>query len=70
MFTLESGGRPHQRNWRGSNKSFLPCSQGPDTVNTQRGIGGRREAGSQRVEQKGSIRSATAVKTTTYGVTY
>lgn len=33
-------------------------------MNTQRGIGGRWEAGSYRVEQKGSILSVTAVKTT------
>lgn len=33
-------------------------------MNTQRGIGGRWEAGSYRVEQKGSILRVTAVKTT------
>lgn len=41
-----------------------PAAGGPDTVNTQRGIRGRWEAGSYRVEQKGSILSVTAVKTT------
>lgn len=34
-------------------------------MNTQRGIGGRWEVGSYRGEQKGSILSVTAVKTTT-----
>lgn len=41
-----------------------PAAGGPDTVNTQRGIGGRWEAGSYRVEQKGSIPSVKAVRTT------
>lgn len=40
-----------------------PAAGGPDTVNTQRGIGGRWEAGSYRVEQKGSIPSVKAVRT-------
>lgn len=32
-------------------------------MNTQRGIGGRLEAGSYRAQQKGSILSVTAIKT-------
>lgn len=46
------------------------AAPGPDTVNTQRGIGGRREVASYRAEQKGSILSYTAIKSTTVSVTY
>lgn len=69
----EGGGvciAPHQRNSHWGNQSFLPCSRGPATVNTQRGIGGHREAGSYRARLTGSILSATVVSDDQSRVTY